>query len=194
MSAEIIALPDRRPGPNQLPIDDDLRAHLAKLPPAPLPPPAMAAGLDPIFAAIEAHKFAYLAWARAGSIKSHAAHGTPGYEKIEEADSATYDRLQEATVDLIGTPTTLAGALALLDYVNAFNEGLLAPDYWKSSVDSWPNEVDCEGGTSLSFTAALIDTVRSTLDDLKGREFKIAAAILAKLEPLVDAAVQNDMR
>jgi hypothetical protein len=67
----------------------------------------------------------------------------PVARKAEKADETARRREVKAAWALTKTePTTVTGILALIHYVEAFNDGLLkhptAPDEWKSNAFYWP--------------------------------------------------------
>ena len=84
---------------------------------------------DPIYAAIEAHRSAFLRRLKASRINSHLEEDdSPEKRSAEEANSATYAAKVNAELDLVETgPTTHAGILALLAYVDDFSPELLLP-------------------------------------------------------------------
>ncbi|MBA9069912.1 hypothetical protein FHR71_003673 [Methylobacterium sp. RAS18] len=73
---------------------------------------------DPALVAISAHKAAYAAWLPHLEATSEAIPSTMGYAECETAAEAPRAREDKAYEALIGTPpTTLAGLLALADYL-----------------------------------------------------------------------------
>lgn len=73
---------------------------------------------DPALVAISAHKAAYAAWLPHLKATSEAIPGTESYREGEAAAEAPRTREGEAYEALIGTPpTTLAGLIALADYL-----------------------------------------------------------------------------
>jgi hypothetical protein len=116
---------------------------------------------DPIFAAIERHKVAFRISQEASRIRARTVdvEGAPEYDPVEvkaadEADSAAYDANADAANALTTVrPTTMAGVLALLRYVEAFNAGafFLEPysdstvSDWQSSPFFWPESKDEHG-------------------------------------------------
>jgi hypothetical protein len=86
---------------------------------------------DPIFAAIEEHRTAFMRRLKAGRIYSHLGDvDAPGYQAPEEADAEAYQAKRDAEFDLVETePTTHAGIVALLAYVDDFHTRAFAdPD------------------------------------------------------------------
>jgi hypothetical protein len=138
------------------------RAVLAGIAAAPaLAAPALAlsgAGPDPIFAAIERHKVAFRISQEAGRIRSGTvdAEWAPEYDPVKckavmEADSVASDADADAANALTTVrPTTMAGVLALIRHVEAFNAGafFLEPypedtvSDWRSAPMFWPDSSD----------------------------------------------------
>jgi hypothetical protein len=143
--------------------------------------PALAApsiaqtGTDPIFALIERHKVAY----RRNMECAQVASGTTSYERAPDYDAAVLaaanaaERVARKASDHAAfaltkiQPTTLAGVLALLQHVDAFNSGAfyLEPDReiidWQSSPPEWP-AVRGEDDIDM-FGYALLDNVRRAI-------------------------------
>jgi hypothetical protein len=129
-------------------------ASVASLPAlAIIPATALGVVADPIFAAIERHKIAFRASQAAGRIKFHTidAPTHPDYNPVEckvidEAALASDDDADDAANGLITIqPTTIAGLLALMHYVEMFNAGAFALDNdpdWRSAPMHWPADVD----------------------------------------------------
>lgn len=93
---------------------------------------------DPIFAAIERHRALYLK-----RLVTSNKYCDFDDEKDWAADTASRQAVKAAGRAIIETtPTTMAGVLALLDYVREFNTGGLAlPDdawNWHSTANDWP--------------------------------------------------------
>jgi hypothetical protein len=108
--------------------DHSRRAVLAGIATAPaLAAPALAltsAGPDPIFAAIENHKGLNAAFSRALLLKDtfEGEHGfsdtSPQHDDLVRREDETCDAEREACDEMLATvPTTFAGVLALLRYV-----------------------------------------------------------------------------
>lgn len=113
---------------------------------------------DPIFAAIETHKAAFRLWQEKSRIRSNMvdAKWAPEYdaELVDAAQTASHDAhgAASAAANALTTihPTTMAGILALIEYVEAFNAGayFLEPlqpgdtlDDWRSAPMFWPAHV-----------------------------------------------------
>jgi hypothetical protein len=158
------------------------RAVLAGIAAAPaLAAPALAeigSSPDPIFAAIERHKVAFRTSQEAGRIRVYTVdcEEAPEYDAVkhkaaEEADCAATDASNDAAYALTTIrPTTMAGALALLRYVEAFNAGAFFlkpwPDStvsdWQSGAFFWPEDKD-EHDIDL-FGYRFLANVRSALE------------------------------
>jgi hypothetical protein len=176
---------DSRFTPNPSP-KPSRRAVLAGAALVAAPVPALAAGLndpDPIFAAIERHKAAYRIQMEAGRIRCHTADAkwSPEYDPVEceaakEAYTAAADASDDAAADALTTirPTTMAGVLALLHHVEAFNAGAFFLDPWPDSTvrdwqskpTFWPSWED-EDGIDL-FGYAVLANVRAALEAMAG--------------------------
>jgi hypothetical protein len=110
-----------------------LSAGFASLVPAPTVSAALASGIsatDPIFAAIEAHRDAYMRRLKACNVVVHLRDGTPEHEVADEANSIAIAANIAAEVALANIqPTTMAGVLALLAHVDDFDcQGLALPE------------------------------------------------------------------
>jgi hypothetical protein len=156
------------------------RAVLAGIATAPaLAVPALAqSGPDPIFAAIERHKVAFRTSQTTGRIQSGTvdAEWAPGYDPVKckavlEASSMADEAAAAAANALITVrPTTMAGVLALIRHVEAFNAGayFLEPypedtvSDWQSSPFFWPESKD-EDEIDL-WGYAVLANVRSALE------------------------------
>jgi hypothetical protein len=116
---------------------------------------------DPIFTAIERHKVAFRISQEAGRIQCHTVDvkWAPEYDPVrwkavQEASSAA-DATAAAAANALTTvrPTTMAGVLALIRHVEAFNAGafFLEPDPestvsdWQSAPMFWPASEDEDG-------------------------------------------------
>ena len=89
-------------------------------------PPAILVGAsaDPILAAIEAHRAAYVELSRALSVLGKLPPTNPGYEQANAIAETVGDEVFRSAHDLAKiVPTTLAGAVALLEYIHFFNQG-----------------------------------------------------------------------
>jgi hypothetical protein len=95
----------------------------AALPALAIPVVALgSADLDPIFAAIAAHREAFMHKMRACRVTVHAEDDTPEQEAAWEAEDAGRDILDQAKTDLGTTqPSTMAGVIALLTYMDDFH-------------------------------------------------------------------------
>ncbi len=156
-------------------------AGAAALPALAIIPAAALAAVDndPIFAAIEGHKAAYLASMAASRIQSNMvdAEFSPEYDPIKceaaHAAARAADAADAAAAEALATirPTTIAGLLALMRHVEQFNAGAFALDIdpeWRSAPMHWPahddeNEIDLFGYSILANvrTALAAMTVQS---------------------------------
>jgi hypothetical protein len=112
-----------------------IAGSVASAAPSALASPAVG-GPDPIFAAIEAHREAFMRKMKAGRV-SIACSDTPEEEAAWAVEDAARDVLSDAAFDLTEIqPTTLAGVLALLAYVDDFHVQALVlpeePEEWHS--------------------------------------------------------------
>jgi hypothetical protein len=141
-------------------------------------------GADPIFAAIERHKAAYRIQMEAGRIRCHTADAKwdPEYDPVKceaakEAYTAAADASDDAAAaDALTTirPTTMAGVLALLHHVEAFNAGAFFLDPWPDSTvrdwqskpTFWPNWEDEDGIDQFGY--AVLANVRAALEAMAG--------------------------
>jgi hypothetical protein len=88
--------------------------------------PAVAIAGDPIFLAIDRHRRTFMQTLFDIEPSMQMYGSDPDYEKAAAAAAAAWDRTHAAAVDLIKVqPTTLAGVIALLKYVEEFNSGAL---------------------------------------------------------------------
>jgi hypothetical protein len=143
--------------------------------------PTKAIDSDPIFAAIERHKEAFRLSQIAGRIDVNTidVEGSPDYDPVEcravkENRGAAYDVASTAAFALTTVqPTTMAGVLALIHHVEAFNAGafFLEPDSrwpedsgpeWQSAPVHWPESED-EDAIDL-FGFAILANVRRALE------------------------------
>jgi len=104
-----------------------------------LPPfTLVGASADPILAAIEAHRAAYVNLSRALSVLGKLPPTDPGYEEANASAEAVGDDVFRRAHDFTKiTPTTLAGAVALLGYIHFFNQGGLP----ESNHELWPYDI-----------------------------------------------------
>lgn len=134
--------------------------------------PAGAAG-DPIFAAIERHKIAYRICCERSLTRFDLVDATwsPRYdaEALAAATAAADDADEEAasaafTLTTI-RPATMAGVLALIRYVEAFNSGSYAVGDWgASSPMHWP---ECDDADEMDqFGYLVLGNVRAALEAL----------------------------
>jgi len=126
---------------------------------------------DPIFAAIERHKAAFRRSQECGRTRSGTvdAKWSPEYDHAaciaaEAADEAAVKGSDKAALALTTTqPTTVAGLLALLDYVQAFNAGAQFLEDWGASAPMhWP-AMDDDDEMDL-FGYAILANVRRALE------------------------------
>ena len=96
---------------------------------AAMPPMAILAGLDPVFAAIERHKEAWRLYGEACPLTDSIAGEQEG-RVITAADEATFEAVIDAEnaalADLFETPPhTVAGMRTMIEYIVKFDEGCL---------------------------------------------------------------------
>lgn len=97
-----------------------------------------ATSADPIFAAIEAHRAAYGDLSRALAVLGKLPPTDPGYEEANAITETVGDEVFRSAHDLAKiVPTTLAGAVALLEYIHFFNQGGLP----ESNHELWPYDL-----------------------------------------------------
>lgn len=148
-------------------------AGAAALPALSVPALASIAG-DPIFAAIERHRAAYVVRMEKCQIQSETADYDPANADIvAAADDACDEASAAANALLVTPPTTMAGILALLQYVEDFNNGMVwlestrnSPPIgqWRSGPSSWPPvdgdpDVDMFGYKLMANIHAALKTV-----------------------------------
>ncbi len=110
----------------------------ASIPALALPAVAMAATEpDPIFAAIEAHREIFVRMLRAARHNANLDEDSPAKEEAEASDDAARAIENDAQLELANVePTTLAGVLALLAYLDDLYVGAIAhpedPRGWHS--------------------------------------------------------------
>ena len=98
----------------------------------------LGASADPIFAAIEAHRAAYGDLSRALSVLGKLPPTDPGYEGANTTAETVGDEVFRRAHDLAKImPATLAGAVALLEYIQFFNQGGLP----ESNHELWPYDI-----------------------------------------------------
>jgi hypothetical protein len=127
---------------------------------------------DPIFAVIEAHKAAFRNY-----LQTSAVHFADEEDKVAEAAGLeARSDCNDVAMNLVDIePTTMAGVVALIDYVDSFNRGDFTFEDMKSSVCEWPggmlvdeetyDEAGAEGG-ELGFAFAVLLNVRDALAGL----------------------------
>jgi len=110
-------------------------AGAASLPALAIPAAAVTAPPDPILALIEAHKAAFRI-----RLQKLAIHFADEEDKgAEAASNKAMDASVSAAMSLVDTtPTTIAGVVALIAYVDSFNRGAFKVEDMQSSVSEWP--------------------------------------------------------
>ena len=98
---------------------------------------ATASEPDPAFATVAAHREAFVEHMRAARLDGKLMRGDPGAEATAAALDAADEVYQEATLELSEVvPTTMAGVVALLRYLEKFQEQAIelpeAPRQWHS--------------------------------------------------------------
>lgn len=139
--------------------------------------PALGSG-DPMFAAIEIHKRAFVEHLKAQRDLAYGEDASPQisarkHAQLRRADRKAYDAYSSASAELAALrPTTLAGVSALLDHVERFNAGEfgLADDSkgWRSGVTMWPGNRLCDDDSKDVFPHGLWANVRTSLADMPG--------------------------
>lgn len=123
-------------------------AGVASLPVLALPAAAIA-GPDPVFAAIERHRAAVLAYFEAAKPPFEMNDDDPRQADLRGAMVEAMDIAFEAGRSLAETvPTTMSGILAVIAHVEAVNHGgiALATDRaWFTSPVTWPEGRQIEG-------------------------------------------------
>jgi hypothetical protein len=130
-------------------------------------PAAAVAAHDPVFGAIERHRAAFLAYLSAARVSMSTNDDAPEYRARDDATDDAYAAENAAAQMLAATvPTSIAGIVALIAYVDEFNAGGVAlpddPKDWYSTAQNWPlfdeeNEID-------RFGFAILSNVRRTLE------------------------------
>jgi hypothetical protein len=141
--------------------------------------PAIATEPDPIFAAIERHKMAFRIEQETCRAEGHMDSSAPEYKATRAAVDVANDACNEAAYALAELePTTKAGALALLKYVEEFNAGhfvlaetLALPrnQQWRSGATAWPEHIYYDDETEELFSFALMGNVCRALKTLAVR-------------------------
>lgn len=99
---------------------------------------ALASTPDPIFAAIEAHKAAHHRFSRALDVSASLYPSDPRHDQAQELTGAAGEALESAGIHLTDVlPTSFAGVIALLSYVDDFNCGKIG----HSEHYLWPDEI-----------------------------------------------------
>jgi len=139
-----------------------------------IPATALGAAADPIFAAIERHKVAFRASQAADNIRMGTvdAEWSPDYNPAEckavKEDASAADGAADDAANALTTirPTTIAGLLALMHHVEAFNVGAFVldidPDNWRSRPADWPIDVDDDEINLFGYS--ILANVRSALE------------------------------
>ena len=143
---------------------------------------------DPIFAAIEAHRCAYILAScfssAAGNLPDHLQDGSdnPAHVAAEAAWRPAAAAQTAAAINLVDTsPTSMAGVLALLAYVESFNNGGLGteqglPNGWHSWPEAWPQELfndkfktrKSQNDYEMDFGFWILSNVREALQNIAG--------------------------
>jgi hypothetical protein len=142
-------------------------AGAAALPALTVSPVALAATPDPIFAAIERHKDIFRSSLEARRVWSDTPR-VPWSEEAWEADVRFrwVHRRENRAGRALATvrPTTVAGVVALIEYVEAFNAGAFKLPHdtgWASEPCLWPPE---DIGSDIDmFGFMLLSNVRAAL-------------------------------
>jgi hypothetical protein len=138
------------------------RAVLAGIAAAPaLVAPALAltgAGPDPIFAAIKRHKASYAAFGHFLELKDKfedehgREHASPEHEEWQRREDEACDAESSATTEMVATvPTTIAGVVALLRYVDEAHAGgnkLLYDETFEDLISTTVSALDRIGAVS----------------------------------------------
>lgn len=103
-------------------------------------PSAAAVPVDPVFAAIEAHRAAHMQVMLKGEISIGLVSGTPEHDVAQAQTDAAYELRAQAEAELVGVvPTTEAGVFSLLKYVEDFCCERIRhptkPTQWHSQVE-----------------------------------------------------------
>ncbi len=131
--------------------------------------PAVALAPDPIFATIETHKAAYKAWAEAVHVESELHHKDPRMPAADKALRDATDACDDAGRTLATLrPTTIAGVLALLDYIDTFNHAAFKYPSGSSGHHAWPwregeDAIEIGAPIVLPFPYLIMNNVRDAL-------------------------------
>lgn len=107
---------------------------------------------DPVFALIEKHRSAVIAWQKPLLDVSNADAGTAAYKRFEKIESVALDAVEstaEALSEVI--PNSMAGILALLDHIENVNTDRIIPPAMKKTLgagcatdfNEWPDWEKC---------------------------------------------------
>jgi hypothetical protein len=133
---------------------------------------------DPVFATVAAHREAFVEHMRAARLDGKLMRSYPGAEATAAALDAADEALEGATLELSEVvPTTMAGVVALLRYLEEFQEQAIelpeAPRQWHSGdhdallaeTYEHPNLVDKFNGEPLElpFVYWVMQNVRTAL-------------------------------
>jgi hypothetical protein len=136
--------------------------------------PTHVANADPIFAAIERHKAAYRLSSECSMRGANYpdfgdGHDPVVHKQIHDAEAAATKADKKAAFALTTTqPTTMAGVLALMRYVEDFNAGAFVLEDWGASRPFfWPETEDEDGIDKFGY--ALFANVRRSLNALAVR-------------------------
>lgn len=115
---------------------------------------AAASASDPILAAIEAHRTAWMKWSETvfaeDDVQVEFGMASAECRAAEKANADGYNAELKAAIALAQVrPTTLAGVVALLAYVDEYNRGHMNipgqdPFNYASTVILWPEELTAE--------------------------------------------------
>jgi hypothetical protein len=131
---------------------------------------------DPIFAAMKTHRAAFIREMETGDIKCNLEDGTPEHQAADAAETIASDALDDAEDGLLLTePTTMAGVLALLAYVDdVFTQKIVHPtdpSNWHSSHTTWGHRTDDDivdlfdgEPIKLPFTFWIMRNIRTALE------------------------------
>jgi hypothetical protein len=134
-----------------------------------------AGAVDPIFALIEAHKVAFMRRMAASAALFDVPDTSKRHKALVAADNKARDVDEDAAFKLITVePTTMAGVLALINYVEAFNQQKFQyKKGWNSAPYNWPDASqfefegindDPDGDCGMAF--AILINVRDALKTL----------------------------
>lgn len=136
--------------------------------------PALATEPDPIYAAIETHIAAYESWARALEVSSRLPDDDPRFDAADRVTDDAGDAFTEAGLALASSrPATIAGVLALLDYIERFNHRGWSYPTGKSGQHLWPymeghDDPTIGAPVVLAFPYRVMNNVRAALAMIGG--------------------------